>query len=164
MCLIWGCLWQTVFTGPWNSMLKITNRKWFTKPDFFSKPISNVYYFFRLESEKGEGVCPLDAQSGHFHLNRGPRVASGVTLATVKSIVKHLFESREQEMTDCYESELDELEQPFFAAQDKKKKKWALPSWSSQTLSVVSADTVADCQSILILWLPCQQQTQRHVD
>lgn len=50
-------------------------------------------------------------------------MASGVTLATVKSIVKHLFESREQEMTDCYESELDELEQPFFAAQDKKKKK-----------------------------------------
>ena len=39
-----------------------------------------------FESEGGQGVCPA-AQSGHYHLNRGPWVPSGVTLATVKTIV-----------------------------------------------------------------------------
>lgn len=39
----------------------------------------------KFESE-GQGVCPA-AQRGHFHLNRGPWVPSGVTLATVKTIV-----------------------------------------------------------------------------
>lgn len=38
------------------------------------------------EAEEGQGVCPA-AQWGHFHLNRGPWVPSGVTLATVITIV-----------------------------------------------------------------------------
>lgn len=36
-----------------------------------------------FDSEEGQGVWPA-AQRGHFHLNRGPWVPSGVTLATVK--------------------------------------------------------------------------------
>lgn len=40
-----------------------------------------------LNSEsEGQGVCPA-TQRGHFNLNRGPCVPSGVTLATVKTIV-----------------------------------------------------------------------------
>lgn len=39
-----------------------------------------------FEAAKRQGVCPA-AQRGHFHLNRGPWVPSGVTLATVKTIV-----------------------------------------------------------------------------
>lgn len=39
-----------------------------------------------FESGEGQGVCPA-AQSGHYHLNRSPWMPSGVTLATVKTIV-----------------------------------------------------------------------------
>lgn len=44
---------------------------------------------------EGQGVCPA-AQRGHFHLNRGPRVPAGVTLATVKAIVPAVSECEKE--------------------------------------------------------------------
>lgn len=41
---------------------------------------------YLLAPDPGQGVCPA-ARRGHFHLNRGPSVPGGVTLATVKAIV-----------------------------------------------------------------------------
>lgn len=49
-----------------------------------SEPI--LVCLLSFEAAKRQGVCPA-AQRGHFHLNRGPWVPSGVTLATVKTIV-----------------------------------------------------------------------------
>lgn len=44
---------------------------------------------------EGQGVCPA-ARRGHFHLNRGPRVPGGVTLATVKAIVPAVSECEKE--------------------------------------------------------------------
>lgn len=43
----------------------------------------SVLVFFGYDSDD---ICPA-AQIGHYHVNRGPRMPSGVTLATVKAIV-----------------------------------------------------------------------------
>lgn len=41
------------------------------------------WFFFGYDSDD---ICPA-AQIGHYHVNRGPQMPSGVTLATVKAIV-----------------------------------------------------------------------------
>lgn len=51
-------------------------------PDY---QVANVGVYLQAP-DPGQGVCPA-ARRGHFHLNRGPSVPGGVTLATVKAIV-----------------------------------------------------------------------------
>lgn len=50
---------------------------------------------YLLAPDPGQGVCPA-AQRGHFHLNRGPSVPGGVTLATVKAIVPAVSECEKE--------------------------------------------------------------------
>lgn len=53
---------------------------------FVCKKANSGVCLFSFGSEESRAVCPA-AQGGHFHLNRGPSMPSGVTLATVKTIV-----------------------------------------------------------------------------
>lgn len=63
-----------------NSKKPTQNHKWPRR----GVPTAGVYLL--APDPEGQGVCPA-AQRGHFHVNSGPSVPGGVTLATVKAIV-----------------------------------------------------------------------------
>lgn len=56
---------------------------------------ANVGVYLLGPDSEGQGVCPA-ARRGHFHLNRGPSVPAGVTLATVKAIVPAVSECEKE--------------------------------------------------------------------
>lgn len=106
-----------------------------------------------FEAEEGQGVCPA-AQWGHFHLNRGPWVPSGVTLATVITIVPAVWK-REAPMCLPEESLTSKRTKYLSWVQAAPKEQTCQASLSQDKLNdwdicLATADTTAKCQSIFM--------------
>lgn len=112
--------------------------------------------FWCVFESEGQGVYPA-AQSGHFHLNRGPWVPSGVTLATVKTIVAAVsvcVRERKKERLLCalHDPKTYKIFKLITGCPKQQTCQASLGKikFNEPDIYLATADTAAKCQSILM--------------